>query len=177
MLGELPILCAVVFLAPSLHALDDEVIDGMEIRLTGMIGSPQEAPKIPQFKESLTPLLAAKLRRSSSVCRATLLLFATAALVTAQSPYASTIFFDVTEGSDIDANNLDLQTVSGVKTCGARTADVNIDNAPGPSWLFLGSTAVCTTPARIKVLVDPAGLAPGQYLAGIMATIGTDTSS
>ena len=82
MLGELPILCAVVFLAPSLHALDDEVIDGMEIRLTGMIGSPQEAPKIPQFKESLTPLL-----------------------------------------------------------------------------------------------VDPAGLAPGQYLAGIMATIGTDTSS
>src|SRR5437016_4662410 len=32
--------------------------------LTGMIGSPQEAPKIPQFKESLTPLLAAKLRRS-----------------------------------------------------------------------------------------------------------------
>ena len=30
--GELPILCAVVFLAPSLHALDDEVIDGMKIR-------------------------------------------------------------------------------------------------------------------------------------------------
>src|SRR5260370_152629 len=93
--------------------------------------------------------------------------------MTAQSPYASTIFFDVTEGANISANNLDLQTSDVVqKPCGARTADVDKDNQPGPPWLSLGST-VCMTPARIKVLADPAGLPPGQHLAGIMATIGT----
>jgi uncharacterized protein (TIGR03437 family) len=93
----------------------------------------------------------------------------------AQSPYASTIFFDVTEGSNISANILELKTSDVVpKTCGAKTADVNIDSQAGPAWLSLGST-VCMTPAKIKVLADPAGLAPGQHLAGIMATIGADT--
>jgi uncharacterized protein (TIGR03437 family) len=93
----------------------------------------------------------------------------------AQSPYASTIFFDVTEGSNISANILELLTSDVVqKACGAKTADVNIDSQAGPAWLSLGST-VCMTPARIKVLADPAGLAPGQHLAGIMATIGADT--
>jgi hypothetical protein len=103
------------------------------------------------------------------------LLLATAALATAQSPFASTIFFDVTEGADIpNPNNLDLQTSDVVqKACGARIADVDKDDQPGPPWLSLGSTATCTTPVRIKVLVDPAGLKPGQYLAGIMANIGT----
>src|SRR5260370_29448889 len=108
-------------------------------------------------------VLAANVHRSSAGGWAAWLLLASAGLLTAQSPYASTIFFDVTEGANIDANNLDLQTVSGVKTCGARTADVDKDNQPGPPWLSLGST-VCTTPARIKVLVDPAGLKPWQYL-------------
>jgi uncharacterized protein (TIGR03437 family) len=93
--------------------------------------------------------------------------------MTAQSPFASTINFDVTEGSNIpDPNLLDLESSNGVKSCGARTADVADDNKPGPTWLSLGST-ICSTPASIRVLVDPAGLAPGEHLAAIMANIGT----
>src|SRR5260370_42529264 len=116
-------------------------------------------------------VLAANVHRSSAGGWAAWLLLASAGLVTAKSPYAATIFFDVTEGSNIDANNLDLQTVSGVKTCGARTADVNIDNAPGPSWLCLCSTALVTPSARIKGLVDPAGLAPGNDAVCVLPAI------
>src|SRR5258708_5769713 len=99
------------------------------------------------------------LRTCSSVRRACLLVFATAALAIAQTPITYTLQFNADEGGEIPASQTILLATKG-NSCAARTADLAVDAKPGPSWLSV-SPSVCTTPTLLRVTVDPAGLKPG----------------